>query len=396
MVKQTLALLLPVLIAACSGWYGETKELHVEGTREPVFAVVPSTPAASSAVIKLPPAAITVPVKIVTTINAGRAAPAPYTLIAPPIFTADRLYAGDGRGRVSAFTRTGQRQWRTDTTPSGQSGTPIGGLALAEDLLFVATGASELLALDSATGAIKWRAALAAPARAAPLVFADKVAVMTAAGTVETFAVATGDRSWLYAHKTARNSALFTTARLLYHQDDVFAALPGGTLVSLASATGSLKILELISPYDTEFNPVATTPVIKGNDIYLASYNGPFSRLNKATGARTIIAPVGSASDMLALGQVMVLTTTDHHLLAYNTADNSEVYDIKLSAPLTPVVLFGNLLAAGQGHNLLLFDAATGALVQTLPLPGQVTAAPVVMEDSLLVITDNAYLLVIA
>ena len=116
--------------------------------------------------------------------------------------------AGDKRGVYHALDRaTGERVWETPMTPGSVLGGVIGTAAHLDGQVLVAsnvgrddtntpTGKAQVLALDDATGAIRWRheldGAVYAPVTATPgLVF-----VGTTAGKMVVLDAATGDERW--------------------------------------------------------------------------------------------------------------------------------------------------------------------------------------------------------
>ena len=80
-----------------------------------------------------------------------------------------RIYTMDGRAGISARNeQDGSQIWRVDLAPrSGRDREAYGGgLAVVDGVLYVASGYRFVTALDAATGAVKWRTAMASPIHA--------------------------------------------------------------------------------------------------------------------------------------------------------------------------------------------------------------------------------------
>ena len=83
-------------------------------------------------------------------------------ITAQPVVAGGRIFTMDSDAVVSAFdAAAGGRAWRTDTQADDDRSTNVGGgIAADGDTLYAATGRSDLLALEAATGNIRWRVKL--------------------------------------------------------------------------------------------------------------------------------------------------------------------------------------------------------------------------------------------
>ena len=88
-------------------------------------------------------------------------------------------------GRITAFNlNTGAKVWRTPTVNEDLDSTNVGGgLCWDGSTLYAVNGMAELLALDAAKGAVRWRHGINVPARSAPTVAALRSRVTRSAAT---------------------------------------------------------------------------------------------------------------------------------------------------------------------------------------------------------------------
>jgi alcohol dehydrogenase (cytochrome c) len=161
------------------------------------------------------------PLARVTTANVGRLAPRAVFQLAPaageggaeaaPVVADGRLYVTADYGVVTAFDlRTRKRLWRYAPTLGVAKpccGPVNRGVALAHGLVFLGTLDSRLIALDAATGLVRWQTVNNDPDSAysitmAPVVVGDRVLVGTSGGefatrgSVTAYDAATGNRLW--------------------------------------------------------------------------------------------------------------------------------------------------------------------------------------------------------
>lgn len=107
---------------------------------------------------------------------------------------------------------------------------PLRPLAARQDLVLAAAGADGLLAIDSATGSVRWRALPAGTPVRWALVDGDDVAVMVADGDVLLLDAATGAERWTWSNDLAGSAAAFVPGGLVVQT--------GGDLWAIARRSG--------------------------------------------------------------------------------------------------------------------------------------------------------------
>ena len=263
-LTRRAALLLPLAATGCSfidGLLGDAKT-PLPGKREAVAATtrpgLAIDPANTARIVVPPPTATATwpqpgggPSHVVGNVATRGFTPAWRASIgegggyrekitAQPIVIPGRVVTMDSDGKVACFDLgTGSRTWRTSTEADDSRSTNVGGgVSYADGTVFAATGRAELLALDAASGAIRWRKPLGSPARSAPTVADKRLVVLTLDDQVQSFDFA-GQRQWGYQAATAATT-LFGQAAPAFADGIVVAAFGSGELVALRAESGTL------------------------------------------------------------------------------------------------------------------------------------------------------------
>ena len=130
-------------------------------------------------------------------------------ILAQPVVAGGMVFAMDSDAVVSAHAMTtGARLWRTVTVDRKIDSTNIGGgLSWDSGTLYAVNGQSEVLALDAATGGVRWRKDIGVPARSAPTVAEGRIFLTTIDSRLLALSVQDGRQLWAYQATGAATSA---------------------------------------------------------------------------------------------------------------------------------------------------------------------------------------------
>ncbi|MFH1159039.1 MAG: PQQ-binding-like beta-propeller repeat protein [Pseudomonadota bacterium] len=331
-------------------------------------------------------------------------------LITQPAIADGMVFAVDTSGRTTAFALAdGRKKWQASPVPPGEedSGTIGGGVAWAAGRLYVTNGYKQLLCLNPATGATVWRVATPSPARAAPSVLDGRVYLITLDNRLMVFSAADGTPLWNYASVTETTNLLGSASPAV----DAFAAvfpMSSGEIVGLRvengqvvwedNLSGSRRIGALSSIAD-----IRGQPVIDQGLVYAASYSGRMVAIDEISGQRVWQREVGSAEMPWAAGASVFIVSSGQQLIAL-TRQNG---DIRWITPLMrfedknkenpvvwtgPVLAGGRLILASNRGQMVEVDPQSGKILKQTGLPGGVTIAPLVSDNTLIFLTRQGEL----
>ncbi len=309
-----------------------------------------------------------------------------YLILTPAVGGGDLFVAGH-RGDVMAIeTATGRVRWAVDTD------LPIsGGVGLGAVQLYLGTSGGEVLALDRSDGQERWRTTVPSEVLTAPGYEADTVVVRTNAGHLLGLDAANGLRRWLYSY-TVPALSLRGISPPLVSRGTVFAGLDNGQLVVLTLAEGRLLLEALVSPPEgsnelERLVDIDAPPVISDGVLYLVSYQGNAVAVDLNSGASLWNRDFSSYAGLDTDGQLVFVVDDQDHLWALEARSGGALWqqDVLAGRRLTRPVVAGDWVVVGDFDGYLhWFDPADGRLVGRSRVAGDGFAAAPLWNDGVL------------
>jgi outer membrane protein assembly factor BamB len=326
---------------------------------------------------------------------------------ATPIIIPGRVVTMDSDGMVAAFDLdTGRRQWRTDTQPDEDRSTNVGGgVSFGDNMVFATTGRAEILALDPATGVIKWRKPLGSPARSAATFADGRLLVLTLDDRIQAFTASNGDRAWSYQAANTETT-LFGQAAPAVADGIAVCVFGSGDLVALRADSGAVAWSDSLASSRgrsslMDLSGIRALPVIDNGRVFAIGGGGLLVELDVRSGRRLWEREVGGLQTPWLAGDWLFVQTLDQTLAAINRQDGkvSWLLDLpryddpeKRRDPLYwmgPVLAGGKLILAGSNQTAVSVDPVTGHQIGQIDLRDAISVPPIVAAGTLLIITDD-------
>jgi outer membrane protein assembly factor BamB len=429
------ALLGPLALGGCSmfdDWFG-SKKTPLPGKREPIFAdrrglVVDENP--PKVVLPLPvrnaawPQAAGNPAHMMGHLEAaadlkeawradiGAGGGYRAILMAQPVVLNGTVFTMDADAVVSAFALAdGQRLWRADTRPEDTDSTNVGGgLGADGSALYAVNGLSQLVALDLASGKVKWRVDIGTPGRSAPTIADGRIFLTTIEDRLMAFSASDGHQLW--THQAANPlTAMLGQAAPSYYRGLVVAGFGSGELACLRAESGTVVWTDGLGQSRLrgttgDFLSIRGAPAIVGGQVFAISMGGLLVCDDVPTGRRLWDRQVAGEDTIYAAGDWMFIISAQQELAAIRLADGR----VGWVTPLPrfedpekrkdsytwygPLLVSDRLIVTGTDQEALSVSPYSGDILGRIDLSGQAAPiAPIVAQGTVLILTNDARLI---
>lgn len=317
-----------------------------------------------------------------------------YTYV--PAVTNTSIYTASKNGYVTATSKTtGKTLWRVNTN------TPISaGPAATNQVVIIGTRSGDILALQAANGAVAWKAHTSSEILAAPVVGHNIVLIKAIDGKLSALSAADGHALWQY-QQTEPSLILRGASAPQISNESVIAGFANGNLTKLSLRNGSLLWTQPIAIPDGMFAiqrmiDIDADPVVAGNRVYVATYQGQIAALELSTGQVVWTHDLSSFTGMAVDNERVYITDAKSDLWAFNKHNGKlDWKQTKLEARNLsgPALLGSNVIvgdAEGYLHWLNINDGHFVARTR-VDLSG-IYASPIVDNNIIYVVTKEGQL----
>jgi len=357
-------------------------------------------------------------------------------VVASPVVAGGRIYAMDAANRVTAMdAQTGSKLWnyKISVTSKGKTrrgGTSLidrfkdpltlgekggkdkeavgGGVAVANGRVYVTSGFGVIVSLDAQSGSEIWVTRTRTPIHSAPTVAGGRLFAVSDDNELFALDTETGDVLWTY-------QAIIETARMLTSpspaviDDVVIAPFSSGEIVALKAQNGGVLWQEALNasgnltPLAT-LNDIAAGPVIADGYVFATTQSGTFSAFDLRTGQQVWSQPAGSLGFPMVVGDFIYTVTTEGQVVCMSKADGTVIWLTQLRAFKKqkkrkkriswagPIMVGERLLMMSSRGEAVEVSPYTGEIIRSFKVAGDIYVAPIVANDTVYYITDNAKL----
>lgn len=344
-------------------------------------------------------------------VDIGRGSDDENRLLAQPVVSDGRIYVMDSASNVSAFSfDTGNKLWTRNLVPNDEEEGAIGGgIAFSDGRLFVTTGYGYIYALAPETGYEEWSQNVGIPFRGAPTAAGGRVFTITYDNQLRVFASDNGRQLWSHtglpeeagligAPSVAVSGGI---ALVPYSSGEIYALrVENGREVWSDQLIKSVQITAL-----SAMSEIQGSPVVDRGMVIAVSYSGRIAAIDIQNGRRIWELDLKGIETPWVAGDFVYLVTTRSEVVCLNREDGRIRWVSQLERYEDPDSLEDAVHWSGPvlGSDRLILASTNGSVVSVSPYTGKqigliklekgIGISPVIAGKSLLILTQDAKLL---
>src|SRR3990167_153583 len=240
-----------------------------------------------------------------------------------PAVTTQYVFTASKEGIVAATDKTnGKTRWEMNVHAEINAGPTA-----ADDLVLIGTREGTIIALREQDGSLAWQSNTASEVLAAPAASHGIVLAKAIDGTLSAFSEQNGRALWHY-QQTEPTLILRGASTPKIYQNTAVVGFSNGNLAKLTLQEGNLIWQQTIATPEGAFTiqrmvDIDADPIIVGNRIYAATYQGRIAALDLATGREFWTHDISSYSGIAADNERVYISDAKGLIWAFDTANGT-------------------------------------------------------------------------
>ncbi|WP_347269635.1 PQQ-like beta-propeller repeat protein [Rhizorhabdus histidinilytica] len=332
-------------------------------------------------------------------------------LAAGPVVGGGRVYVIDVDAEIHAYDlKTGAPVWTAVLSDKDGNKASLfgGGVSYSNGKVFATNGVGDAAAFDAGNGSQLWKVRPGGPLRGAPSVGLESVYVMSQDNQLFALKEGNGELIWT-ASGSLENAAVFGVGAPAIGQGTVVAGFSSGELTAYRYENGRAVWQDSLSRTSITTSvaslvDIDASPVIDQGRVYAVGQGGRMVAMDILTGQRLWELNIAGIETPWVAGEWLFLVTDDAKLLCiarnsgrirWQTQLTRWKNEKKKSKPIGwsgPVLAGGRLILTNTEGQVVNVAVDTGRVGTITKLGDTIYAAPVVADNTLLVLTDKGKL----
>jgi len=306
------------------------------------------------------------------------------------------VYTADKKGDVTASNKlTGKKLWEVNIGIQISAGP-----AANDQIIVVGSRHGDVVALNPQNGSIRWQTKASSEILARPTIQHNIVLIKAIDGNLSAFDGNDGHALWHY-QQTEPSLILRNSSSIQAEDDMLIAGFANGNLAKLTLANGSLQWQTPIAHPQGSFAiermiDIDADPIISGQTVFAATYQGHIASLNLLTGREYWSHDLSSYTGMTADRQNIYVTDAKSDVWAFDRENGAVRWrQDELSARnTTGPVSMGRFIVVGDAEGYLHWlNKEDGRMIaRTRVDTSGILATPVIDNRILYVVTTNGHL----
>lgn len=322
------------------------------------------------------------------------------------------VFAADATGQISAIElSSGKVQWTHHVTPSGIE-TIVAGMCVDAAQLYATTHHGEVVAYDLKGNEI-WRKNIQIPIHAAPTVKDGRVFVVTVNNEMMALDAKSGEILWTHLG-TPEVTSIFGGAAPAVSGNTVIVAYSSGEIYALRADNGAPLWGEtILSAIQAEsaasIGHVRARPIIHNDRVYILSHGRRLVCLDLKNGHKHWQQDISGVRTPALIGDHLYVISNTQEIICLNRHHGKIVWSAPLPQPKVvkstsifgssnsekvnwsgPLAAGNSLILTGSNGQIAFLSPQSGEVQKHLTADSALYLSPIVVNQKLLVLTENA------
>ena len=285
-----------------------------------------------------------------------------------PLLIGNSVYSIDTGGTIIGIDADkGSKLWKFDTDLA-----PITGLAGNGEILIATSQDGDIIAYQESDDELElvWKTRVVSEIRATPVIDKEQVFVRSVDGQLRSLAIADGSEQWVVSRRVPELS-LTGNSKPLVHGELVLAGFDDGKLIAYDRVTGKIRWESTISVPGgrTEIERLVDVDgnfVLRDGVIYVASFQGRLAAIQAVSGDLLWSREFSSYQPIAIDDDALYLSADNSHIWAIDRRTGTAFWkqDVLHARKITAPAIFGdNLVVADLDGYLHWFSKGEGTLL---------------------------------
>jgi outer membrane protein assembly factor BamB len=360
--------------------------------------------------------------------DAGTGSRTKSRLTASPIVAAGKVFVLDSKARVFAFNaQNGEQAWHVSVAPHGDQDLVNmltfgafgedkridsskgfgGGIAFDNGILYATTGFGDVVALNAGTGKELWRKNFGVPIANAPVINGGRLFVASIDNHLHAIAASNGRELWDHQGIT-ENAGIMVSTSAAVAGEFVLAPYSSGEVYALRVQNGRPAWNDMLTRSHgvtalSEIDDIAGRPVVDRGLVFAISHSGVMAAIQLDKGDRQWQRDIGGIQTPWVAGDYVFVITLQNQLMCLTRKEGRVKWIHQLprwtdpeditSDPIVwsgPVLVSDRLIVVSSDGFAQAVSPYNGALLARMEIPDQTFIAPVVANETLYILTNEA------
>ncbi len=360
--------------------------------------------------------------------DAGTGSRTQSRLTASPIVAAGKVYVLDSKARVFAFNaQNGEEAWHVSVAPPGDQDLINlltlgafgedkrvdsskgfgGGIAFDNGILYATTGFGDVVALNAGTGKELWRKNFGVPIANAPVINGGRLFVASIDNHLHAIAASNGRELWDHQGIT-ENAGIMVSTSAAVSGEFVIAPYSSGEVYALRVQNGRPAWNDMLTRSHgvtalSEIDDIAGKPVVDRDLVFAISHSGVMAAIQLDKRDRQWQRDIGGIQTPWVAGDYVFVITLQNQLMCLTRKEGRVKWIHQLprwidpedttSDPIVwsgPVLVSDRLIVVSSDGFAQAVSPYTGRLLARMEIPDKTYIAPVVANETLYILTNEA------